>query len=105
MIPGELRLAKGEILANTNRQTKQISVVNHGDRPIQIGSHFHFYEVNAQLAFQRDEAFGFHLNIPAGTALRFEPGDMKTIELTTFGGAQLVYGLNNQTNGSIKGAQ
>ena len=104
MIPGEYRLGKGDILANTNRQTKKISVVNHGDRPIQIGSHFHFYEVNKQLAFQREEAFGFHLNIPAGTALRFEPGDKKTVELVTFGGSQEVYGLNNKTNGSVKGS-
>lgn len=102
MIPGEVRLAKSPIIANKNRKTKQISVINHGDRPVQIGSHFHFYEVNAQLAFKREDSFGYHLNIPAGTALRFEPGDEKLIELVTFGGKQEVYGLNNKTNGSIR---
>lgn len=102
MIPGEVRVARGDIVANENRITRQIEVTNNGDRPIQIGSHFHFYEANAQLEFNRREAFGFHLNIPAGTALRFEPGDKKVVELTTFGGLQEVFGLNNKTNGSVK---
>ena len=102
MIPGEVKVAQGHILANVNRKKKTIEVVNTGDRPVQIGSHFHFYEVNAQLDFERKEAFGYHLNIPAGTALRFEPGDKKSVELVTFGGKQEVYGLNNKTNGSVK---
>ncbi|WP_336045953.1 urease subunit beta [Solibacillus ferritrahens] len=102
MIPGEIRLAQGDIVANVNRSIKSIAVVNNGDRPVQIGSHFHFYEVNAQLEFNRMEAFGYHLNIPAGTALRFEPGDKKTVDLVTFGGNQEAYGLNNKTNGSMK---
>ena len=103
MIPGEVKVLEGTIKANVNRETKKIEVVNKGDRPVQIGSHFHFYEVNKQLDFSREEAFGYRLNIPAGTALRFEPGDSKTIELVSFGGAKEVYGLNNLTNGSIKG--
>ena len=102
MIPGEVRLAQGDIVANVNRSVKSLVVVNNGDRPVQIGSHFHFYEVNAQLEFNRKEAFGYHLNIPAGTALRFEPGDKKKVELVTFGGKQGAYGLNNKTNGSMK---
>lgn len=102
MIPGEVRLAQGDIVANVNRSVKSLVVVNNGDRPVQIGSHFHFYEVNAQLEFNRKEAFGYHLNIPAGTALRFEPGDKKNVELVTFGGKQEAYGLNNKTNGSMK---
>ena len=102
MIPGEVRLAQGDIVANVNRSVKSLVVINNGDRPVQIGSHFHFYEVNAQLEFNRTEAFGYHLNIPAGTALRFEPGDKKTVELVTFGGKQEAYGLNNKTNGSMK---
>ena len=102
MIPGEIRLAQADIVANVNRSVKSLVVVNNGDRPVQIGSHFHFYEVNAQLEFNREEAFGYHLNIPAGTALRFEPGDKKTVELVTCGGKQEAYGLNNKTNGSMK---
>ena len=103
MIPGEVKVLDGTIKANVNRNTKKIEVVNKGDRPVQIGSHFHFYEVNKELDFLRKEAFGYHLNISAGTALRFEPGDAKIVELVTFGGEQEVYGLNNLTNGSIKG--
>lgn len=102
MIPGELKLKAEDIIANQNRKTKTLEVTNLGDRPIQIGSHFHFYEVNSQLSFEREEAYGYHLNIPAGTALRFEPGDMKIVELVTFGGKREVYGLNNLTNGPLK---
>ena len=102
MKPGEVKISEHDIIANENRDIKTIEVVNKGDRPVQIGSHFHFYEVNAQLVFNREEAFGYHLNIPAGTALRFEPGDKKQVPLVTFGGKQEVYGLNNKTNGSLK---
>ena len=102
MIPGEVRVAHDDIVANENRNVRIVEVVNNGDRPIQIGSHYHFYEVHNQLEFNRRVTFGYHLNIPAGTALRFEPGDKKTVELVMFGGEQEAYGLNNQTNGSMK---
>ncbi|MEH7121186.1 urease subunit beta [Neobacillus vireti] len=102
MIPGEYRLKKEPILCNENKQPLVICVLNRGDRPIQIGSHFHFFEVNIALQFDRGRAFGRHLNIPAGTAVRFEPGDEKEVELVPFSGEQKVYGLNQLTNGSVK---
>jgi urease subunit beta len=102
MIPGEYLLKKDPILCNENKQTIVIKVLNRGDRPIQIGSHFHFFEVNTALQFNRSSAFGRHLNIPAGTAVRFEPGDEKEVELVPFSGEQKVYGLNNLTNGSVE---
>lgn len=102
MIPGEFVLKETPIICNAGRETEVITVLNKGDRPIQVGSHFHFYEVNQQLFFERVKAFGMHLNIPAGTAIRFEPGDAKDVEVVKFAGSQLVYGLNNLTNGSIK---
>jgi urease subunit beta len=102
MIPGEYILKKEPIVCNENKESISIRVLNRGDRPIQIGSHFHFYEVNKALQFERQVAFGKHLNIPAGTAVRFEPGDTKEIELVSFSGKQMVYGLNNLTNGSVK---
>jgi urease subunit beta len=97
MIPGEYRLRKDPIVCNEGRPMTKVMVLNQGDRPIQIGSHFHFYEVNKALKFERRETFGKHLNIPAGTAVRFEPGDAKEIELVPFAGSREVYGLNNQT--------
>jgi urease subunit beta len=103
VIPGEYKLRKEPIQANENRVVKRLEVVNVGDRPIQVGSHFHFYEVNTALRFERKASFGYHLNIPAGTAVRFEPGDIKEIELVTFGGKQEVYGLNRKSEGSVKG--
>ncbi len=102
MIPGEYRIAAGEIVINEGRSTSTILVINTGDRPIQVGSHYHFYEVNKGLAFDRMSSFGMRLNIPAGTAVRFEPGEEKPVELVTIGGAQYVYGLNGLTNGSAK---
>lgn len=102
MIPGEYRLKEVLILCNENKQPLVIRVLNRGDRPIQIGSHFHFFEVNTALQFDRGLAFGRHLNIPAGTAVRFEPGDEKEVELVPFSGEQKVYGLNQLTNGSVK---
>lgn len=102
MIPGEYRLKKEPILCNGNKQPITIKVLNRGDRPIQIGSHFHFFEVNKSLQFDREKAFGLHLNIPAGTAVRFEPGDEKDAELVPFSGERQVYGLNNLTNGPIE---
>jgi urease subunit beta len=101
MIPGEYILQPDAIIANAGRTTATIVVVNTGDRPVQIGSHFHFFEVNRQLQFNRSAAFGMRLNIPAGTAVRFEPGEEKEVQLVTFGGAQKVFGFNNLVNGDI----
>lgn len=98
---GEVIPKKGDIILNEGRQTIQLAVINMGDRPVQIGSHYHFYEVNVALKFDRQKAFGFHLNIPAGMAVRFEPQDKKTVELVAIGGKRAVYGMNNQTNGSL----
>jgi urease beta subunit len=99
MIPGEYFLATDPVVANAGRRTAELEVVNVGDRPIQVGSHFHFFEVNRNLRFERARAFGMRLNIPAGTAVRFEPGDDKKVTLVELGGAALVYGLNGLTNG------
>ncbi|WEG14779.1 urease subunit beta [Pullulanibacillus sp. KACC 23026] len=101
MIPGEYRLKKAPISCNQGKEAIAVTVMNKGDRPIQIGSHFHFYEVNHALHFERDRAFGRHLDIPAGTAVRFEPGDEKEVPLVLFSGERKVYGLNNRTNGSV----
>ena len=100
MIPGEYILAEGNIECNVGRSTIKIVVINTGDRPVQIGSHYHFFEVNKQIEFDRKKAFGMRLNISAGTAIRFEPGEEKEIELVAFGGKQSIYGINNLTNGS-----
>lgn len=100
MIPGEIRTAEGDIEMNFGRPVKKIRVANTGDRPIQVGSHFHFIEVNKHLEFDREEAVGMHLNIPSGTAVRFEPGEEKEVELTEFGGKRHVFGLNKLTEGS-----
>ena len=99
MIPGEYFLADDSIVANAGRRTVELEVANIGDRPIQVGSHFHFFEVNRALRFERAQAFGMRLNIPAGTAVRFEPGDDKKVALVALGGASEVYGLNGLTNG------
>src|ERR1700723_1299749 len=99
MVPGEYLLATDPVTANAGRRTVELEVANVGDRPIQVGSHFHFFEVNRQLRFERAEAFGMRLNIPAGTAVRFEPGDNKKVTLVELGGAGEVYGLNGLTNG------
>ena len=100
MHPGEYILADGEIELNRGRAVARVVVRNTGDRPIQVGSHFHFFEVNRALRFERARAFGRRLNIPAGTAVRFEPGDNKKVTLVELGGASKVYGLNGLTNGS-----
>ncbi|MBS1567152.1 MAG: urease subunit beta [Bacteroidetes bacterium] len=99
MIPGEYILRSEPIQANEGRTTATVTVMNGGDRPVQIGSHFHFYEVNKQLSFDRDKAWGMRLNIPAGTAVRFEPGEEKQVVLVSFGGARNVYGFRNLVNG------
>ncbi|MBL7814815.1 MAG: urease subunit beta [Saprospiraceae bacterium] len=101
MIPGEYILAKGDIDINVGRETVQVAVVNTGDRPVQIGSHFHFYEVNKQLSFEREKALGMRLNIAAGTAVRFEPGEEKEVELVAFGGNKMIFGFNNLTNKAV----
>lgn len=101
--PGQLFLKEEDIVCNEGREASKLQVVNTGDRPVQIGSHFHFFEVNEALKFNRQEAFGKRLNIPAGAAVRFEPGDEKQVELVCYGGEQKVYGFNNKTDGSVKG--
>ena len=100
MIPGEIRPAEGLIEINIGRPVQSVRVANTGDRPIQVGSHFHFIEVNKFLEFERDLAIGKHLNIPSGTAVRFEPGEEKEVELVEFGGKRHVFGLNQLTEGS-----
>jgi urease beta subunit len=99
VIPGEYILADGVVIANDGRREIELEVANTGDRPIQVGSHFHFFEVNRALRFDRAAAYGMRLNIPAGTAVRFEPGDSKIILLVEIGGARTIYGLNALTNG------
>lgn len=98
--PGEIVNAEGDIALNEGRNTIKIVVKNMGDRPVQVGSHFHFFEVNKLLEFPRKEAFGKRLNIPAGTSIRFEPGGVKEVELVDMAGLKRVYGLNNLTNAS-----
>ena len=104
MIPGEYKLTAGDVIANDGRREIELEVSNTGDRPIQVGSHFHFFEVNRALRFDRAAAFGMRLNIPAGTAVRFEPGDSKKIALVEIGGSRHVYGLNGLTNGLADGS-
>ncbi|MDJ0903039.1 MAG: urease subunit beta [Xenococcus sp. MO_188.B8] len=101
MIPGEIIPCSGEIKLNSGRETITVTVSNTGDRPVQIGSHFHFYEVNTALLFERESTKGMRLNIPAGTAVRFEPGDEKQVELVAFAGSREVYGFNNSVDGSL----
>lgn len=103
MQPGEYLLdqAAGDIQANTGRATRTLLVRHTGDRPIQIGSHYHFYEVNPALSFERQAAYGMRLNIPAGTAVRFEPGEEKEVELVALGGARAVYGHHGKVNGPL----
>jgi urease subunit beta len=107
MIPGEIILKAGApaIEANTGLEAKTIKVVNAGDRPIQVGSHFHFFEVNEALKFDRASARGFRLDIPAGTAVRFEAGDTKRVGLVALAGAREVYGFNGKINGRLDGGQ
>ncbi|MBL1416911.1 MAG: urease subunit beta [Moritella sp.] len=101
MIPGEMRVASGHITLNPDMPTVSISVANVGDRPIQIGSHYHFYEANDALTFDRDVTLGFRLNIAAGTAIRFEPGQSRTVELVAFGGNRMIYGFQGKVMGSV----
>ena len=103
MKPGEIITSEngGDILANENLEIIIVKVSNSGDRPIQVGSHIHFFEVNQALEFDRAQTRGFRLNVPAGTAARFEPGDSREVELVALAGSREVYGLNNLTNGAI----
>ncbi|WP_321912806.1 MULTISPECIES: urease subunit beta [unclassified Paraburkholderia] len=101
MIPGEMLIDDGEIELNAGRETVTVKVANTGDRPVQIGSHFHFYEVNDALAFDREAARGFRLNIAAGTAVRFEPGQERTVELVALAGERAVYGFNGRVMGPL----
>ena len=100
MIPGEIYVRDRDIIINKGRNTKKIIVSNIGDRPVQVGSHFHFFEVNKCLKFDRAEAFGFHLDIPSGTSVRFEPGEDKEVLLVEMGGRKTVYGCNDLTCGA-----
>jgi urease subunit beta len=102
MTPGEYILSANPITCNGNKKTINITVNNTGDRPCQIGSHTHFFEVNKALDFPREKAYGFRLNIPAGTSVRFEPGDSKEVELCELGGKRIVYGFNGLTMGGLK---
>jgi urease subunit beta len=101
MIPGELLPASGELELNAGRPTIKLKVANAGDRPIQIGSHYHFAETNVALKFDRSAARGFRLNIPAGTAVRFEPGQQRTVELVALGGSRVVYGFSGAVMGPL----
>tara|TARA_B100000686_G_scaffold281110_1_gene302621 strand:+ start:7945 stop:8319 length:375 start_codon:yes stop_codon:yes gene_type:complete len=100
MTPGEIIVGEGNIVCNANRKTVKIKATNTGDRPIQIGSHFHFFEVNRAISFHREDAIGMRLNIPASTAVRFEPGEEKEVELVEIGGSRSAFGHNDLVNGS-----
>jgi urease subunit beta len=102
MIPGEMKVAAGEIELNKGRKTVTLEVTNTGDRPIQVGSHYHFYETNDALRFERDKAYGHRLNITAGTAVRFEPGQARTVELVALAGKRAVYGFQGKVMGKLK---
>ena len=101
MIPGEVIAAPGELVLNEGRPTVELEVANTGDRPIQVGSHYHFFETNAALAFERAKARGMRLDIPAGTAVRFEPGQTRRVTLVAFAGARAVYGFQGKINGKL----
>ena len=102
MIPGEYEIQKGELVLNEGREKVKLSVANLGDRPIQVGSHYHFFETNLALEFDREASYGFRLNIPAGTAVRFEPGQTREIELVAYSGSREVYGFNAKVMGPLE---
>lgn len=102
MIPGEMSIAKGDILLNADRATVTLDVANKGDRPIQVGSHYHFFEVNEALSFDRQAAYGFRLNIASGTAVRFEPGQTRTVILVALAGDRQVFGFAGKVMGALK---
>jgi urease subunit beta len=99
--PGEVLPAEGSILLNAGRPTGELDIENTGDRPIQVGSHFHFFEVNAALRFDRQQAYGKRLDIPSGTAVRFEPGERRRVVLIPLGGKRIAYGFNGRVNGAL----
>jgi urease beta subunit len=101
MIPGEYILGEEDVIANVGREVTQVLVTNKGDRPVQVGSHFHFFEVNAALEMERNKAYGKRLNLPAGTAMRFEPGEQKEVSLVPFAGSREVWGHHGLVNGSL----
>lgn len=103
LVPGEVISGSGDVTLNEGRETAEVTVGNTGDRPVQVGSHFHFFETNAALEFDRETAYGMRLNIPAGTAIRFEPGDEQTVELVAIGGKRVAHGMNGMVNGSVGG--
>jgi urease subunit beta len=103
MIPGEYFLEEGDIALNTGRRTATVVVANAGDRPVQVGSHYHFYETNDALQFEREVARGMRLNIAAGTAVRFEPGQQRTVELVELGGDRIVHGFQGRIGGPLEG--
>ncbi|MFV3402504.1 MULTISPECIES: urease subunit beta [Pseudomonas] len=102
MIPGEIQVADGDIELNVGRATVSVSVANHGDRPVQVGSHYHFYEVNDALVFEREPTRGFRLDIPAGTAVRFEPGQARSVQLVAYAGKREVYGFQGKVMGALE---
>jgi urease subunit beta len=102
MIPGEFSVARGDLELNKGRRTVTVSVTNSGDRPVQVGSHYHFFETNDALKFERRKAYGFRLNIAAGTAVRFEPGQSRTVELVALAGLRKVYGFAGKVMGALK---
>jgi len=103
LIPGEMALQAGELELNPGRETLALTVANTGDRPVQVGSHYHFHETNPALEFDREAARGFRLNIPAGTAIRFEPGQERRVELVSYAGNREIYGFNGQIMGKLDG--
>ncbi|MBI2752016.1 MAG: urease subunit beta [Betaproteobacteria bacterium] len=102
MIPGEIKVAAGNLELNKGRKTVTLEVTNSGDRPVQVGSHYHFFETNDALKFERAKAYGFRLNIAAGTAVRFEPGQARTVELVELAGKRKVYGFTGKVMGKLK---
>ncbi len=104
MIPGEILTADGDIELNAGRETATVSVTNTGDRPVQVGSHYHFYETNPGLEFDREATRGFRLDIPAGTAVRFEPGQARTVQLVRYAGDGVIYGFNGRVMGPLEGS-
>ena len=105
VVPGEILFGAGDIEANTGRATKELTVSNTADRPVQVGSHCHFFEANRALKFDRGQAFGFRLNIPAGTAVRFEPGEEKRVTVVALAGKRVAHGINGLTNGPLDDPQ
>lgn len=103
VVPGAVRTGDGTVTLNEGRETAEVTVGNTGDRPVQVGSHFHFFEANAALRFDRRAAYGMRLNVPAGTAVRFEPGDRQTVELVAIGGKRRARGMNGLVDGSVDG--